>query len=92
MASDDDDSIFDRAALEGRILISADTDFGTILASRKAERPSIVLFRRSAQRRPYEQVSTLLSNLNRISPELTPAASWSSSSEGSGYDGLPTVD
>ena len=29
----DDDAIFDRAAVEGRILVTADADFGTLLAN-----------------------------------------------------------
>jgi predicted nuclease of predicted toxin-antitoxin system len=34
LARADDPDIFDRAAAEGRIVVSADTDFGTLLAQR----------------------------------------------------------
>jgi predicted nuclease of predicted toxin-antitoxin system len=70
MAADSDESIFERAASEGRILISADTDFGTILALRKSSKPSVILFRRSTNRRPQNQISALLSNLAEISADL----------------------
>jgi predicted nuclease of predicted toxin-antitoxin system len=70
MAAEDDESIFERAAHEGRILISADTDFGTILALRKTSKPSVILFRRSTSRHPHDQISALLSNLSDISADL----------------------
>jgi len=65
-----DDEIFDRAREEHRIVVSADTDFGTLLALRQEQLPSVVLFRGGAQRRPEEQASVLLGNLPAIEAAL----------------------
>ncbi len=43
-----DEEIFDLAVREGRVIVSADTDFGTLLALRRTAEPSIVIFRRLA--------------------------------------------
>lgn len=59
----DDEEIFDRAAIESRTVVSADTDFGTLLALRETTRPSVILFRMTSPRRPEAQVKLLLKNL-----------------------------
>lgn len=61
-----DETIFARAAQEDRIVVSADTDFGTLLALRRARKPSVVLFRRGLDRIPSDQVSLLVNNLAGI--------------------------
>jgi predicted nuclease of predicted toxin-antitoxin system len=70
LAAADDKGVFDRSAREGRVLISADTDFGTILALRRATRPSVILFRLSARRHPHHQLSILLANLSDLVEDL----------------------
>jgi predicted nuclease of predicted toxin-antitoxin system len=54
MQTAEDTLIFDRARQEKRSIVAADTDFGTILALRATQHPSVVLFRRASQRRPHQ--------------------------------------
>lgn len=66
----DDETIFKHAASEDRILISSDTDFGTILSTREQNKPSVILFRRASGRHPQKQISLLLANLSDIKEHL----------------------
>ena len=61
-----DEVVFERALSEKRVLVAADTDFASILASREATVPSLVLFRHRAPRRPYAQASLI----HQILPQL----------------------
>lgn len=65
-----DDVILERAIAESRIVISADTDFGTILAMREGAEPSVILLRRKFPRRAAEQVALILRCLPRIEDDL----------------------
>jgi predicted nuclease of predicted toxin-antitoxin system len=70
MQAASDELIFDRADAEERVIVSADTDFGTLLAARKANSPSLVLFRHGSQHRPSDQLSLLNANLPRFEQDL----------------------
>lgn len=70
LAAADDELLFAYGERDRRVLISADTDFGTILALRKVAWPSVILFRGATPRRPADQVALLLANLGEIASTL----------------------
>lgn len=65
-----DEQIFSLAAEEGRIIISADTDFSALLVLRRVSRPSCILFRGGTERRPEKQINKLRGNLPLIQDDL----------------------
>jgi predicted nuclease of predicted toxin-antitoxin system len=65
-----DEVILKRSTDEDRVLISADTDFGTLLALYEKKRPSFLLFRKGTSRRPENQLELILKNLVAIEKPL----------------------
>jgi predicted nuclease of predicted toxin-antitoxin system len=71
LADADDLTIFEHAAAEDRIVVSADTDFGMLLALRQSSEPSVVLFRLEGRRMPHHQSELLKANLESLSESLS---------------------
>lgn len=65
-----DEAVTDFARRERRVLVSADSDFGAILARTNAATPSFVLIRRMIHQRPPEQAAMILANLPTIADDL----------------------
>ena len=62
--------IFDKAAAEDRIVVSADTDFGALLAARNVQKPSVIQFRGPGSRKPDALSRAILSNLSQLADAL----------------------
>lgn len=70
LAAATDETIFALAEREQRVVIAADTDFGTILAQRRVSQPSVILFRLPTSRRSDQRLRILLANLPTLEPHL----------------------
>ncbi len=58
----------------GRLLISADTDFGDLLAHSNDGGPSVILLRRQEGRRASEIAALILANLDVVAGDLDAGA------------------
>lgn len=66
-----DADILDRAREEARVIVSADTDFGAILAAQEAAHPSFVLFRDPNLFSAEDYMNVLAVSLSLLEPDLT---------------------
>jgi predicted nuclease of predicted toxin-antitoxin system len=69
-----DQAVMARAEKEQRVVVSADTDFGTLLARSGAKLPSVLLIRRLVGRRAAEQATIIMANLAAVSEDLDSGA------------------
>ena len=74
LLSADDSVIMDWAREHQRVIISNDSDFGTLLAQQGAADPSFVLFRQLQDRKADGLVALLLANLDAVADDLTAGA------------------
>jgi predicted nuclease of predicted toxin-antitoxin system len=65
-----DSAIFDRAVADQLVVITADSDFGMLLALRRATSPSVIHLRHVAELPPGAHVALLVSNLSAIESDL----------------------
>lgn len=71
-ASDEEISTF--AQSNGLAIVSADSDFATLLALSKGSAPSLVLFRAADRFTPEEQGNLLVANLGAVREDLDAGA------------------
>jgi predicted nuclease of predicted toxin-antitoxin system len=74
LATADDSLVMARAEAEGRVVVSADTDFGTLLSRSGKRAPSVILFRLAGQRRAWSRVALILANLPDVTEDLEAGA------------------
>lgn len=69
-----DPEIMEAAAEECRVLLTADADFGALLALGSRAAPSVVLLRSVDHLRPAEQAELFIANLPLIAEDLEKGA------------------
>lgn len=70
----DDEQVLAAAAADDRILMSADTDFGELLARTNADHPSVLLLRRQTGRRAADVTALVVANLDPVRDDLEAGA------------------
>jgi predicted nuclease of predicted toxin-antitoxin system len=69
-----DPAVLEYARSTECVLISADTDFGALLARSRASQPSVMLIRRLTGRRAAEQSAIIQANLPQVAEDLAAGA------------------
>lgn len=66
----DDEAIFQRAARDNAVIITADSDFAALLALSRGTKPSVVQLRHLAERSVDEHIALLAANLPSVIDDL----------------------
>jgi len=66
-----DPVVLEKCKEENRILISADTDFGEILAKSQNKQPSVLLLRKQSGRSAGKIADLILLNLDKVADDLS---------------------
>ena len=74
LGNTDDPLILTAAADDARTLVTADTDFGALLAARGTSSPSVVMLRSSDHLTPDEQAQLIATVLARVGDDLEDGA------------------
>jgi predicted nuclease of predicted toxin-antitoxin system len=74
MSTASDLTIMETASAEGRVVLSADHDFGELLARTNAASPSVLLLRRQDHRRANQVAELLMLNLPTVAEDLESGA------------------
>ena len=74
LAAAEDRTVLAFAVETARVLVSADTDFGALLARTRATRPSFVLVRRAVGRGVPELATVIIDNLPVVENDLQAGA------------------
>jgi predicted nuclease of predicted toxin-antitoxin system len=70
MHASSDIEVLERARQEDRVIVSADSDFGVILASQATSHPSFILFRKPNLLQAQDYIDLLTPVLQALEPEL----------------------
>lgn len=84
-----DHEIMTRAAAQGRMIVSADTDFGALLAHHRATGPSVLLVREIVEMLPGELVDVIVRHLDVLEVHLAAGAIAAFTAKGVRVRGLP---
>jgi predicted nuclease of predicted toxin-antitoxin system len=69
-----DHELIDLAAVEERVIVSGDTDFGALLALSDRRSPSVVLFRSRTTITAHDQFALIRVHLDDLVPDLAAGA------------------
>lgn len=74
LAAAEDVEILEHARADAAVIVSADTDFGTLLAAQRAASPSVILTREVSTLPAAELAVLLLANLESVADALAAGA------------------